>query len=66
MTDVLKLTPGSNADIANLFIQKLDHAVHNRTVSSLVLVDTEVFALLNYISDLELEIMTLRATYEDK
>lgn len=64
MSDILELTPGSNADIANLLLQKFEDAVNNKSLSGMLIQEGELSALLMYINDLEAEILNLRETYE--
>jgi len=65
MTDVLKLTPNSNADIANKFLARLEEVVNNKTISGLLITEKEAVALLNWVIDLESEILSLREAQND-
>lgn len=62
--DILELTPGTDQDIANLFLQRLEQAVNNKAISGLLVTDKEGAALLRWINNLEAEIISFRETYQ--
>lgn len=58
--DILILTPGSNQDIASAFLARLEEAVNNKGISGLLITEKEAVALLQFVLDLEAEVLNLR------